>query len=122
MSGWQRPAACSRAWSVSKRRSPSSCPNSSRPSPLSSSPCSPRAPSRPRCPENVGLAHLHAPAVSVREQAGIIGERLRRGPSTFRALVADADSTLVVVARFLALLELARDNSVAFEQAEALGS
>jgi segregation and condensation protein A len=75
----------------------------------------------PKVPENVGLAHLHAPAVSVREQAGIIGERLRRGPSTFRALVADADSTLVVVARFLALLELARDNSVGFEQAEALG-
>jgi segregation and condensation protein A len=36
-------------------------------------------------------------------------------------LVADADSTLVVVARFLALLELAPTTAVAFEQAEALG-
>jgi segregation and condensation protein A len=41
--------------------------------------------------------------------------------ASFRALVADADSTLVVVARFLALLELFRESSIAFEQAEALG-
>lgn len=75
----------------------------------------------PRPPDTVGLAHLHAPAVSVREQASIVGERLRRERvASFRALVADADSTLVVVARFLALLELFRDRSIAFEQAEAL--
>ncbi|MEO7423481.1 MAG: ScpA family protein [Ornithinibacter sp.] len=75
----------------------------------------------PRSPELVGLDHLHAPAVSVREQAGLIGARLRRERvASFRALVADADSTLVVVARFLALLELFRDGSIAFEQAEAL--
>ena len=35
--------------------------------------------------------------------------------------MADADSTLVVVARFLALLELFRDSAIGFEQAEALG-
>jgi segregation and condensation protein A len=76
----------------------------------------------PRTPDTVGLAHLHAPAVSVREQAGLIGERLRRsGTASFRSLVADADSTLMVVARFLALLELFREAAVAFEQAEALG-
>ena len=40
---------------------------------------------------------------------------------SFRALVADADSTLVIVARFLALLELFREAAIAFEQAEALG-
>jgi hypothetical protein len=58
----------------------------------------------------------------VREQAAIIGARLRRDRvASFRALVADADSTLVVVARFLALLELFRESSIAFEQAEALG-
>ncbi|MEO5610302.1 MAG: ScpA family protein [Ornithinibacter sp.] len=75
----------------------------------------------PRPPELVGLDHLHAPAVSVREQAGLIGARLRRERvASFRALVADADSTLVVVARFLALLELFRDGSIGFEQAEAL--
>jgi len=76
----------------------------------------------PKVAPTVGLAHLHAPAVSVREQAGIIGARLRRERvASFRSLVADADSTLVVVARFLALLELFRESAIGFEQAEALG-
>ena len=68
------------------------------------------------------LDHLHAPQVSVREQAGIIGVRLRaERVCSFRSLVADADSTLVIVARFLALLELFREAAIAFEQVEALG-
>ncbi len=72
-------------------------------------------------PSEVGLAHLHAPAVSVREQAALLGERLRSGgPQSFRALTADADSRLMVVARFLALLEMFRDRAVAFEQAAPL--
>ncbi|WP_299445077.1 ScpA family protein [uncultured Phycicoccus sp.] len=76
----------------------------------------------PKIPPTVGLGHLHAPAVSVREQATIIGARLRRERvASFRTLVADADSTLVVVARFLALLELFRESAIGFEQAEALG-
>ncbi len=76
----------------------------------------------PRTPPTVGLGHLHAPQVSVREQAGVIGARLRRERvASFRSLVADADSTLVVVARFLALLELFRESAIGFEQAEALG-
>jgi len=76
----------------------------------------------PRIPPTVGLEHLHAPQVSVREQAAIIVERLRtRGQVSFRSLVADADSTLVIVARFLALLELFKEAAIAFEQAEALG-
>ncbi len=76
----------------------------------------------PKIPPTVGLAHLHAPAVSVREQATVIGARLRRERvASFRTLVADADSTLVVVARFLALLELFRESAIGFEQAEALG-
>ncbi|HQY96595.1 MAG TPA: ScpA family protein [Phycicoccus sp.] len=76
----------------------------------------------PKVPDVVGLGHLHAPAVSVREQATLIGERLRRsGQLSFRTLVQDADSTLVIVACFLALLELFREASVAFEQPEALG-
>jgi len=70
----------------------------------------------------VGLTHLHAPRVSVREQAAILVERLRRQRvMTFRAMITDADSTLVVVARFLALLELFREGVVSFEQARALG-
>ncbi len=76
----------------------------------------------PRIAPSVGLDHLHAPQVSVREQAGILGARLRaERVCSFRALVADADSTLVIVARFLALLELFREAAIAFDQAEALG-
>jgi segregation and condensation protein A len=69
----------------------------------------------------VGLEHLHAPAVSIKEQAAIMGRRLQRGvPLSFRALIADAGTTPVVVARFLALLEMFRDRVVAFEQAAPL--
>ncbi|GGL23550.1 segregation/condensation protein A [Phycicoccus endophyticus] len=76
----------------------------------------------PKTEPSVGLTHLHAPQVSVREQAGVIGARLRRERvASFRSLVADADSTLVVVARFLALLELFRESAIGFEQAQALG-
>jgi len=76
----------------------------------------------PRVVPTVGLEHLHAPAVSVREQASLMVERLRALRScSFRSLVADADSTLVIVARFLALLELFHESVVTFDQAEALG-
>lgn len=76
----------------------------------------------PKEPEHVGVSHLHAPVVSVREQAAIVVDRLRTsGPTSFRSLVADADSTLVIVARFLALLELFKEQVLAFDQEEALG-
>ncbi|MGN6089181.1 MAG: segregation and condensation protein A [Actinomycetales bacterium] len=76
----------------------------------------------PKAVPTVSVEHIHAPAVSVREQAAVLVERLRRiRSSTFRSLVADADSTLVVVARFLALLELFREAAVTFEQVTALG-
>ena len=41
---------------------------------------------------------------------------------TFRDLVADAGERLVVVARFLALLELARQRVVSFDQVAPLGA
>lgn len=70
----------------------------------------------------VSLAHLHNPQVSVREQAAIVSTRLQRhGAATFRSLVADAEHVGVVVARFLALLELFRESAVAFEQVRSLG-
>ncbi len=76
----------------------------------------------PKAPPQVGLAHLHAPTVSVREQAMLLADQLRRlGRSTFRDLTSDAQNTAVVVARFLALLELFRDSSVIFEQLTPLG-
>jgi segregation and condensation protein A len=76
----------------------------------------------PRPPEpGVSVAHVHAPAVSVREQAAILVRRLRRRRVvSFRSLSEDAGSTLVVVGRFLALLELYRDGVVTFEQASPL--
>lgn len=73
-------------------------------------------------PTEVGLAHLHAPAVSVREQAAVLAERLRAGiPLSFRTLTQDAGDTLTVVARFLALLEMFRDGVIGFDQVSPLG-
>lgn len=70
----------------------------------------------------VGVDHIHAPRVSVREHMAAMAERLARtGSATFRALIAECGSTLEVVARFLGLLELYRDGAVAFDQIEALG-
>jgi len=76
----------------------------------------------PKEPPQVSLAHLHNPLVSVREQAEEIVRRLREHHAiTFRALTADAADRLVVVARFLALLELFREKAVSFEQLTPLG-
>jgi len=76
----------------------------------------------PKDDPQVGTGHLHVPKVSVREQAAVIVQRLRKSrTSTFRALVADADSVLVVVGRFLALLELYREHVVVFDQIAPLG-
>src|SRR4051812_14041657 len=70
----------------------------------------------------VSLQHIHAPAVSVREQAEVIVDRLRRtGTMTFRALCGDSPDLITTVARFLALLELFRENAVAFDQISPLG-
>ncbi len=72
--------------------------------------------------QGVSLTHLHNPRVSVRDQAVVIQSRLQKaGALTFRSLIADADHVAVVVARFLALLELFRESAVAFEQVRSLG-
>lgn len=68
------------------------------------------------------LHHIHAPTVSVREQAAIVLDRIRRsGTMTFRALCGDSPDTLTTVARFLSLLELFREGAVAFDQVTPLG-
>ncbi|MCU1579209.1 MAG: segregation/condensation protein [Rhodoglobus sp.] len=70
----------------------------------------------------VGLDHLHAPLVSIREQAAHVVALLRRGePMTFRQLIAGADVKGVIIARFLAVLELYRGAAIAFDQLEPLG-
>ncbi|MFF4232275.1 segregation/condensation protein A [Streptomyces sp. NPDC001820] len=77
---------------------------------------------QPRPRPQVYVDHIHAPLVSVREQAEVVVARLREaGAVSFRELAADAPDTLTVVARFLALLELYRDKAVVLEQDEALG-
>lgn len=70
----------------------------------------------------VGLDHLHAPLVSIREQAATVVALLRNGgPLTFRELVAGVEAKGVVIARFLAILELYRHAAIHFEQLEPLG-
>ncbi|GAA0962258.1 segregation and condensation protein A [Frigoribacterium faeni] len=76
----------------------------------------------PREIPTVGLDHLHAPLVSIREQAAVVVAMLRQaGVLTFRELVAGIEVKGVVVARFLALLELYRHATISFEQVEPLG-
>lgn len=76
----------------------------------------------PREIPTVGLDHLHAPLVSIREQAAHVVALLRRGgPVSFRQLIAGADQRGVIVARFLAVLELYRHSAISFEQLEPLG-
>ncbi|MDG9718157.1 ScpA family protein [Streptomyces sp. DH24] len=77
---------------------------------------------QPKPKPQVYVDHIHAPLVSVQEQAGIVVARLKElGEASFRVLVEDTDDTLTVVARFLALLELYREKAVALEQETALG-
>ncbi|WP_205729999.1 ScpA family protein [Blastococcus sp. TF02-8] len=76
----------------------------------------------PKVPETVSVSHLHAPPVSVSEQMLLVRDHLvRAGTASFRALSADCTHTLEVVARFLALLELYRQQRVVFEQLTPLG-
>ncbi|MCX4476192.1 segregation/condensation protein A [Streptomyces cellulosae] len=77
---------------------------------------------QPKPRPQVYVDHIHAPLVSVQEQAGIVVARLKElGEAGFRALVEDTDDILTVVARFLALLELYREKAVALDQETALG-
>jgi segregation and condensation protein A len=76
----------------------------------------------PRELPSVGLDHLHAPLVSIREQAAHVVALLRRGePMTFRQLIAGADQRGVIIARFLAVLELYRGGAISYDQLEPLG-
>jgi segregation and condensation protein A len=70
----------------------------------------------------VGLDHLHAPLVSIREQAAVVVTLLRSaGSVSFRELIAGIAQPGVIVARFLAVLELYRHAALSFEQLEPLG-
>ena len=71
---------------------------------------------------HVGLDHLHAPLVSIREQAAVVVTLLRgAGTLSFRELIAGVAQPGIVVARFLSVLELYRHAALSFEQLEPLG-
>ena len=77
---------------------------------------------QPRPTQELSLQHIHTTRVSVKEQAAVVVDRLRRsGAMTFRALCGDSPDTLTTVARFLSLLELFREGVVAFDQISPLG-
>jgi segregation and condensation protein A len=76
----------------------------------------------PKSPPLVAIEHLHMALVSVSEQSKLVVEALRHSKTmSFRSLCHDADSTMVVVARFLALLDLYRQGNLRFNQVIALG-
>jgi segregation and condensation protein A len=71
----------------------------------------------------VGLDHLHGSAVSLREQAAEVVSALRRsGSLSFLDLVGADGDRAIVVARFLAVLELHRLGAVVLTQLEPLGA
>lgn len=77
---------------------------------------------RPKPPPAVSLEHIHQHQVSVREHAALLRVRLaERGSADFSELVADCSHTVEIVARFLALLELYREQVLSFEQEDPLG-
>ena len=76
----------------------------------------------PKTPPVVAVEHLHSALVSVAEESKLVVEALRKSRTlSFRNLIQGSDSTLVVVARFLALLDLYRQGALRFEQVMALG-
>lgn len=79
----------------------------------------------PKPVPTVGLDHIHQHSVSVPEQARWVLERLEaKGEGTwtpFAELTEGCENTVEIVARFLALLELFREQVLAFDQPEPLG-
>jgi segregation and condensation protein A len=77
----------------------------------------------PRAPPVVSTEHIHAAFVSIREQAILIAGLLRGlgGRASFRRLSSGAADNYEIVASFLALLELYREDVIAFEQVVPLG-
>ena len=77
---------------------------------------------RPKPPPTVSLDHIHQHQVSVREHAALLRVRLaEKGAASFAELVSDCGHTVEIVARFLALLELFREQVILFDQEDPLG-
>src|ERR1700749_2287925 len=76
----------------------------------------------PKPPPKVDTQHIHSPVISITDQARVLATLLRElGRASFRRLTADAAGSYEVVASFLALLELYREDTVSFEQVAPLG-
>ena len=76
----------------------------------------------PKQPPVVSTEHLHMPLTSVREQVGLLADRLAQlQRATFRQLTRDCVGTYDIIARFLAILELYRNGRVSFDQVAPLG-
>jgi segregation and condensation protein A len=76
----------------------------------------------PKARPVVSTEHIHQAFVSIREQAVLIAGRLRGlGRASFRQLSAGAAGNYEIVASFLALLELYREDMISFDQVTALG-
>jgi segregation and condensation protein A len=76
----------------------------------------------PKPPPKVSTDHIHAPVISIEDQARILAALLEKlGRASFRQLTADARGSYEIVASFLALLELYREDAVSFEQLTPLG-
>jgi segregation and condensation protein A len=76
----------------------------------------------PKAPPTVSTEHIHAPMISIRDQARIVAARLRElGRASFRQLTAGAAGNYEVVASFLALLDLYKEDVISFEQVAPLG-
>ncbi|ALB03393.1 segregation/condensation protein A [Kocuria palustris] len=72
-------------------------------------------------PTEVGVDHLHGSEVTVREEADQLRLMLADGQEhAFAELIADAETVLVVVVRFLSILELFRDRAIDVRQDEPL--
>jgi len=76
----------------------------------------------PKPPPKVSTEHIHAPLISIKDQARILTALLQKlGRASFRQLTANAQGSYEVVASFLALLDLYREDAVTFEQVTPLG-
>jgi segregation and condensation protein A len=76
----------------------------------------------PKPPPKVSTEHIHSPTISIRDQARILAVMLTElGRASFRQLTANAENNYEIVASFLALLDLYREDTVSFEQVTPLG-
>ena len=72
--------------------------------------------------DHVDLSHVTIDSVTVAETVATLARGLpRRGPITFRALVADLEERLEIIVHFLAILELCKLGRVALGQGSTFG-